>query len=651
MWRVLRELGGYGGAAPTYDPESAEIRADRLPLDPIDCAGALRISSLRKNSRFPIQDFAATAFSFCMDEKNFQRDFTLDTFRLERTSTAEKWRSHLRSLALFMILIPVTWGDVRGCATYFAVPKDPTCSRSIFNGRRMSLMMRTPNPVNLPYLPQILEKIGGYEGAKTMLCADIRHWFHQIPIHQNISRFFCVGSGGEFYRWATLPMGISWAPFVAQSVGWALLLESSRDGGWLYDLPREYRLEQPPAFLELKGGGFVCLFYDNIFAIGDPEVICRLKNHWFHERTGVFARYNVTLKEIEERLPGDRRPINYLGASIERHRKRIRNRDGGRQNIYQTFWKQRPDKLEAWRAFCLGLCQRALSYREVSRLCGRFLWRQSLTLRPLCDFTRIIDIIKRSAHERLEKSKTWDETCDLSETERKTLDEYAQEMLANPIMTAVKCDAPRERITVCSDSSDNGWGYVILHEGSYESFPYEWTAAEARMHIFLKELLAAIRCIQATIRGPSIIRIGIDNTAAAHAIRNMYSSNSAANVFLRDLRESLLQSNSIVEVVSLRSKENAADGPSRSRMATEKEVADTRVALSRKQLEDEEKGLRSNAYEEEEREQRDLVRHRDCNENDAEDEDCLSALLTHDEVEARPSTQSDDPHVGDSGAL
>lgn len=62
-------------------------------------------------------------------------------------------------------------------------------------------------------------------------------------------------------------------------------------------------------------------------------------------------------------------------------------------------------------------------------------------------------------------------------------------------------------------------------------------------------------------------------------------------------------------------------------------------------------GLRSNAYAEEERSVRHQVRHRECNDSDSDcEENMLSAILTYDEADARPSTQFDDPLVGDSNA-
>ena len=47
--------------------------------------------------------------------------------------------------------------------------------------------------------PELLEKISEYTTAKSVLCGDIRHWFHQIRIHDEISRYLCVGMGETFW--------------------------------------------------------------------------------------------------------------------------------------------------------------------------------------------------------------------------------------------------------------------------------------------------------------------------------------------------------------------------------------------------------------------------------------------------------------------
>ena len=59
--------------------------------------------------------------------------------------------------------------------------------------------------------------------------------------------------------------------------------------------------------------------------------------------------------------------------------------------------------------------------------------------------------------------------------------------------------------------------------------------------------------------------IGIDNSAAAFAVRKLYSTNELVNSYLRSLHRSMTKTKCTVEVLDVRSEQNAADIPSRPR--------------------------------------------------------------------------------------
>jgi hypothetical protein len=81
----------------------------------------------------------------------------------------------------------------------FLVKKDATSSRFIFDGREVNKLCRTPPPVALPAMDDLLKKLNTMTEADTkwsfVLC-DFRHWFHQIklpPRHQ-------LGTGSQNQR-------------------------------------------------------------------------------------------------------------------------------------------------------------------------------------------------------------------------------------------------------------------------------------------------------------------------------------------------------------------------------------------------------------------------------------------------------------------
>jgi hypothetical protein len=97
------------------------------------------------------------------------------------------------------------------------------------------------------------------------------------------------------------------------------------------------------------------------------------------------------------------------------------------------------------------------------------------------------------------------------------------------------------------------------------------------VHIYIKELWAAIKTIEHVLnleaREPSAnghieIHIGIDNSAAAFALSNMYSRNDFACSLLLNLQRRLENESAVVRIVQLRSEQNAADPASRGTTCT-----------------------------------------------------------------------------------
>ncbi len=96
---------------------------------------------------------------------------------------------------------------------------------------------------------------------------------------------------------------------------------------------------------------------------------------------------------------------------------------------------------------------------------------------------------------------------------------------------------------------------------------------------------------------PTEIRIGIDNTAAGYSIRNFHSSNPFAERYNRKLWQWLRDTGSIVKVTTLRSEDNAADGASRGRRASDTKIKQCAQLLAAYQISQSMRGLRLNEYE------------------------------------------------------
>ena len=138
MWSLSRELGLYGTC--DYQGESCED----VPLDevPPSLAGCVQLEllrvSLNQRPRSTACTFAHEAMSFLMDPTFFAMHVLLAEFQACYPNTSKRWAGHLSALEGFKILHPVPMNEILHAATYFAVLKTETTSRSIFNGRRLS---------------------------------------------------------------------------------------------------------------------------------------------------------------------------------------------------------------------------------------------------------------------------------------------------------------------------------------------------------------------------------------------------------------------------------------------------------------------------------------------------------------------------------
>lgn len=85
----------------------------------------------------------------------------------------------------------------------------------------------SPPPANLIGVNEFLHECRSM-GRCHMLTADIRHWFHLIPIPNRLKVWFGLKLKGDAdnYVWNTLPMGFSWSPRIAQLFAWATLLHT-----------------------------------------------------------------------------------------------------------------------------------------------------------------------------------------------------------------------------------------------------------------------------------------------------------------------------------------------------------------------------------------------------------------------------------------
>ena len=190
--------------------------------------------------------FCKTALEIVGVEAMFKTTLKDERPEAKMVTTPEKWLPHFVALFTFTL---VSAGACVLFAAYFAVPKTDSSARSIFNGKTLSKeYYHVPPSVQLPDFAELLKIIcRGFRNAKRifLLSGDWRHWFHQICLHPSIARFFglTMKIPSEPEEWeqgmkvpeptkdsrrACLPMGWSWSPLLAQSIGFGVIVLNLR---------------------------------------------------------------------------------------------------------------------------------------------------------------------------------------------------------------------------------------------------------------------------------------------------------------------------------------------------------------------------------------------------------------------------------------
>jgi len=415
--------------------------------------------------------------------------------------------------------------------------------------------------------------------------------------------------GVETFRWATLPIGWGPSPWIASSVGYAAILWRKSDEENLF--PLEEGLTQLPTFIPVIGGGFLCLYYDNILVVHtDYRILEKVQQRLQRNFSGKdhaaihYVSENVKPEQVglsalreAARPHGDGVNIP-LGTPIQMHsskklcsegcqaeylgvafslRKSEKKRGLDAPTFHRLRHRQCAKKHKKWMDLEPEWSQPHTA-RSLASYIGKILWRHSISMRPLCAIAPVIAVLRRLATHRLTTKSTWDD-CNfiLTEDEIQTMMMSWNICQQNEWHEVPMMTGERKVIRLVSDSSDHKWGYLIFTESGERAFEkgHTWSTGLRPQHIFIKELCAAVFAIKHVISTSPEgvdVHIGIDNTAAANAIRNMYSGNVMACRILDGLYAEVTQRQARVFVHGLRSEDNASDAASRGRKATAEQI-------------------------------------------------------------------------------
>ena len=584
MFRILKH---YGASAP-YDgiPDGD---ASRLALDPVECAGTVKSLNILCTGRARGLVFIE-ALANILQLSLFMALLLAPIGEPEKQNTSRKWKHHFDVLQECHLIEPSSTGEIKFYAKYFAVekPGTPPKARAIVNLKLFSKLCVTPNSTNLPEIHQVLNM---FTHGRFFVVGDFRHFFHQFGVLKSVSNYFGLICGSKVMRWTCLPMGWSHSPRIAQCAAWVTLMEAAFRAK-LAKAEDFQNLHNPPNYMSIRGGT-ITVWYDNILgsftdAISRDLFYTKLKEVCSEDQ------FNIQIKHLDifsHRKMMDRDGQDaesrvhlpkYLGMELSAQK---RDRDG--QSVIQ--WRHDPEKVHRW-ADMKDLHERSTS-RSIARAVGIILWDATISNRSLCYEDVAIKHLQEASKRVREHSSNkrnvqpWDVEQTIPwpiSTIAYLKDRVGHIRERNPWRTVEgfeTSDTVRAASDASGDSNSNdphmrelkpgGWGFVVWDKTKMTTvFSHVFPAKKwENTHIYIREMYACKEAIEhICTKNKSVhILLGVDNSAVVGAVRARYSSNHHANEMIQRIEEILTTSGCTLEIVPLRSEDNPADGPSRSK--------------------------------------------------------------------------------------
>jgi len=548
MWKLFRMYGAY---CPAYGRSSIHAE-DIADLDPINVAGRADLNEIYQwAEQLGIRQATEAIDILRGDQEVLNRLVFNDTPPSSgRRTTGAEWGRHLRCLAKWGVLREEKdRSRLKFLCRYFAVPKTPTTMRSIFDGRPLCELCQSPPPVNIPDIPEILTRVQelAEQGRLETYTADIRHWFHQIPIKEGLGQFFGVECDGARYRYLVLPMGWSFSPWICQVLAWTIIMKAVSECVFL-QLEGEWSADSLPRFLKIrerssgKVVAYIFLYYDNIgiFSISSPALttlISRLE--------AAFGRANIAMKEHQRRSNAQLQTVDTAGQSCHYLGLEMAcSRLGSKR--FTLRWRHVPQKIEE--SIELPSHMDVMSPRFFAHVVGKVVWNYIARRQPLCYISDVLAGLGAAAKEA--RSSGWDRwTMKVEASMYNRLREEWRLFKDNPWSHG--SPLPQQLHLVAVDASSVGWGYVTLNM--------------EEMHIFILEVVALCSAVERMLdegrRGRFLV--AEDNSAARHDVNRMFTINVRANRAVRRLADRLRETASAVQIMGITSDDNAADSPSR----------------------------------------------------------------------------------------
>ena len=426
------------------------------------------------------------------------------------------------------VLIPLARTDrKKGAVCVFDVPKsDPQLRRLVVDGRPVNKRIAKPQPFSLVN-PHKLATMLKVSNARFAQQTDLKGYFHQFPLSPEVSKYFCVQAGGRWFRWARLPMGFAYAPYIAQNTSEIFLGPILNKWGVVY--------------------------LDDIFVWGAYPAEAAAKTAFVRDR---LQRAGAEVN-VKKSMAKPAEVVDFIGIVW---------------NLpLQSFSLPEEWRLKSSRIIHDTLKLETCSLRKWWKVCG-LVFRAAYVLDfKLCFLCHTLQFVRSKAQLVSRKKLSWDDDVAMHVATKEELAAFA---VAN-IQTCVTVPFPSPppihfSIAVWTDASTTGWGWVSKLQNSFSGVERHgrWESTHTSGEMFVLELRAAEKGMAAALEGGhTAIVLFVDNEAVKYVLRRGHSRTRLGNSILRRMSTRLSAAKAHLHIRWIKTDEMPADWGSRQKLA------------------------------------------------------------------------------------
>lgn len=475
--------------------------------------------------------------------------------------------------------------------------------RVIIDARRANAKLQNLAEMELFALELLIERMA-YAFKKSLdqrvhcCSADLRHWFHQIPLPCHLRRHFALRimtrRGPRYLFPRAWPMGVHSAPGIGQACTWSVLLSNLEAKKEETEIARQERevlrkhlgisdsqsWDAVPTWLPLTCGGAVFVLIDNIFVVSPDEEVAKA---WRSRIADCCNRYHAQLK----RAPDAAGTADYA-------------RQNTRDDVeFVTLVKNDPSSSIAFSGISFsGAGRRVASppveanpipvsgswsvpFRKLASLMGLLLWCERVHGTPMLALEDFLQIYR---HAIPPDNNSWNKDTlvppELTAVLRNLYNKHrsAPDDGKSPLVAPYPAIIDIAEADVYLGASDaeggekKGMGFVFKKRDEENAKWYAFDRSEIESHDFDKIALGELKAVVALVKKlfetykddrPKLLMIAVDNMSAIGMIAKAYSKVPEARSLLRELFKLLDDNQAKLFVSHIMSERNPADNPSR----------------------------------------------------------------------------------------